>query len=61
MTADLKGTIEAAEVCDNLPCPFCGGPVDPTGWLRNDGTQGPECDNCGATAPDIPTWNQRLK
>lgn len=43
----------------NAPCPFCGGQVDPTGWLRNDGVQGPECENCGATAPTLALWNCR--
>ncbi|MBG6287715.1 hypothetical protein I5I61_09690 [Pseudomonas nitroreducens] len=40
-------------------CPFCGGEVDPTGWLRGDGVRGPECDDCGATAPSIEVWEQR--
>lgn len=39
-------------------CPFCGGQVDPTGWLRGDGVRGPECESCGATAPNIDLWNQ---
>lgn len=43
----------------NLTCPFCGGPVDPTGWLRNDGVRGPECYNCGASAQSIEQWNTR--
>lgn len=47
----------------NLPCPFCGGAVDPTGWLSEDiyGSQcrGPECDGCGVTAPNIEIWNSR--
>ncbi|MCG8907317.1 hypothetical protein [Pseudomonas sp. DP-17] len=41
------------------PCPFCGGEVDPTGWLRGDGVRGPECDGCGATAPSMEVWEQR--
>jgi hypothetical protein len=40
-------------------CPFCGGEVDPTGWLRGDGVRGPECDDCGATAPSMEVWEQR--
>lgn len=40
-------------------CPFCGGEVDPTGWLRGDGVRGPECDGCGATAPSMEVWEQR--
>lgn len=40
-------------------CPFCGGEVDPTGWLRGDGLRGPECDGCGATAPSMEVWEQR--
>ena len=41
-------------------CPFCGGPVDPTGWMGKDDLRGPECEQCGATAPDMETWNSRL-
>ena len=41
-------------------CPFCGGPVDPTGWKGQDDLRGPECEQCGATAPDMETWNSRL-
>lgn len=44
---------------ENGRCPFCGGEVDPEGWLRNDGVAGPECDTCGATAPSIGAWNAR--
>ncbi len=44
----------------NAPCPFCGGRVDPVGWLRNDGVRGPECDDCGATAPSLEAWNRRV-
>lgn len=42
----------------NGRCPFCGGHVDPTGWLRGDGVRGPECESCGATAPNIDLWNR---
>lgn len=42
---------------ENAPCPFCGGQVDPEGWLRGDGVRGPECESCGATAPTIGVWN----
>lgn len=41
------------------PCPFCNGTVDPEGWLCNDGTRGPECNDCGASARDLKTWNTR--
>ncbi|MBD8493873.1 hypothetical protein [Pseudomonas syringae] len=41
----------------NSPCPFCGGRVDPEGWLRGDGARGPECESCGATAPTLAVWN----
>jgi hypothetical protein len=46
-----------------LPCPFCGGQVDPAGWLgqNNAGviTSGPECDGCGATTETLEIWNKR--
>lgn len=42
-----------------LPCPFCGGECDPEGWASDDGKRGPECDDCGVTAPDLKTWNTR--
>ncbi len=42
---------------ENLPRPFCAGRVDPEGWLRGDGTRGPECESCGATAPTLSVWN----
>lgn len=41
------------------PCPFCGGKVDPTGWLTGYGETGPECEECGATAPTLEIWNNR--
>ncbi len=41
-------------------CPFCGGEVDPTGWLRGDGARGPECNDCGATAPSMEVWATRV-
>lgn len=47
----------------NSLCPFCGGTVDPTGWMGNDSRgnriQGPECNDCGATAPSLEVWNKR--
>jgi hypothetical protein len=43
---------------DNLDCPFCGGKVDPEGWASSE-KRGPECVECGATAPDMETWNRR--
>ena len=42
-----------------LCCPFCGGNVDPAGWLRGDGVRGPECEDCGATASSMDVWNKR--
>lgn len=44
----------------NKPCPFCGGEVDPAGWLNGEGERGPECETCGATAPSLQRWNTRL-
>jgi hypothetical protein len=44
---------------DNKPCPFCGGAVDPRGWLNGQGDRGPECEECGATAASIEQWNTR--
>lgn len=52
---------------DDERCPFCGGTVDPEGWLSSEEDpvtgdaleRGPECMNCGATAPDLHTWNMR--
>lgn len=48
----------------NKPCPFCGGAVDPTGWMMKDEhgviTHGPECEHCGATAPNMLAWNTRI-
>ncbi|WP_288080329.1 hypothetical protein [Pseudomonas sp.] len=40
-------------------CPFCGGACDPRGWVNVDGEMGPECEDCGATAPCIEVWNRR--
>jgi len=45
---------------DNKLCPFCGGIVDPEGWLDGEGNRGPECEWCGATAPTIEIWNKRV-
>lgn len=44
----------------NLRCPHCGGPADPAGWINFEGKRGPECEDCGATAPDLETWNKRF-
>ncbi len=41
------------------PCPFCGGEVDPTGWLADGGLRGPECEGCGVTAPNMRAWEIR--
>lgn len=46
------------------PCPFCGGKIDPEGWISLY-HKGPECEDCGAPAqrlmecytsavPDVP-------
>jgi hypothetical protein len=45
---------------NNLDCPFCGGEVDPEGWLSGNGERGPECETCGATAPSLKRWNTRV-
>ncbi|MDV9030525.1 hypothetical protein Q7C30_000205 [Pseudomonas sp. RAC1] len=42
---------------ENAPCPFCGGQVDPECWLRGDGSRGPECESCGATASNLELCN----
>lgn len=47
-------------ITENKPCPFCGGKVDPEGWLCNDGRTGPACDDCGASAPSMDMWNRCL-
>ena len=44
---------------DNLPCPFCGGEVDVSGWRSSNGNSGPECNECGATASNLSDWNKR--
>jgi hypothetical protein len=56
--ADLKAEPEKVG-SENKPCPFCGGEVDPEGWLDNEGNRGPECWECGSLAPDMHTWNKR--
>lgn len=51
----------------DLPCPFCGGTVDPEGWLSAEEDpatgdalrRGPECNDCGATARTMADWNRR--
>jgi len=53
------------EADPNKPCAFCGGKCDPHGWLGcgEPGTpmqSGPECETCGATTPDLDTWNRRV-
>ncbi|EPJ5080650.1 hypothetical protein P3415_006110 [Pseudomonas aeruginosa] len=50
---------QAGRDVEPAPCPFCGGEVDPTGWLRGDGTRGPECNDCGATARSMEAWQTR--
>lgn len=57
---DAPASVEqAGRDVDPAPCPFCGGEVDPTGWLRGDGTRGPECNDCGATARSMEAWQTR--
>lgn len=42
------------------PCPFCGSDdIDAKGWKGNDGSVGPCCNNCNATADSIEIWNTR--
>jgi ParB-like chromosome segregation protein Spo0J len=43
----------------NMPCPFCGGGVDPKGWIDSKGERGPECKKCAATTPSLEVWNSR--
>lgn len=55
---------ETPEVSDEkctplLPCPFCGGPCDPEGWMSNDGRTGPACDECGGSTDTVERWNSR--
>ncbi len=52
-----KGHAEEKEL---LPCPFCGGKANPDGWRANGGASGPACDQCGATAWSVYTWNSRV-
>ena len=43
-----------------LPCPFCKSvDIDPKGWLAGDGSFGPQCMTCGATAESKEKWNTR--
>ena len=43
-----------------LPCPFCKSVnIDPKGWLAGDGSFGPQCMMCGATAESKEKWNTR--
>jgi hypothetical protein len=37
-----------------LACPFCGGRADPFSPL------GPECTDCGGSAPDLAAWQARV-
>ena len=43
-----------------LLCRNCGGQCDPTGWMYGDGRQGPECEGCGITTPDVESWNKLM-
>ncbi|HCF5915432.1 TPA: hypothetical protein NIH48_004877 [Pseudomonas aeruginosa] len=57
---DAPASVEqAGGDVEPAPCPFCGGEVDPTGWLRGDGARGPECNYCGATARSMEAWQTR--
>lgn len=42
-------------------CPFCGGKVDPKGWLDKEGNRGPECEGCGAAIDTVELWNTRVQ
>lgn len=45
----------------SLPaCRNCGGQCDPTGWMCGDGRQGPECEGCGITTPDVESWKRLM-
>ena len=46
---------------DLKPCPFCGGTVDPKGWLSDGGLCGPECEGCGCTACSVEEWQKRVE
>lgn len=52
------------DITNALPCPFCGGKCDPAGWLRvspgDTAEDGPQCEDCGATADSIAAWNRRV-
>ncbi|MEH8011974.1 hypothetical protein ABZQ96_04280 [Pseudomonas aeruginosa] len=50
---------QAGRDVEPAPCPFCGSEVDRTGWLRGNGTRGPECNYCGATARSMEAWQTR--
>ena len=52
-----RGNVEEQKL---LPCPFCGGKANPDGWRANGGATGPACDQCGATAWSVYTWNSRV-
>lgn len=55
MYEDLKSTKGKLAYCRD-----CGGKCDPTGWMRGDGRQGPECEGCGITTPDVESWNRLM-
>jgi hypothetical protein len=59
---DLASQVVASMQSGHRPCPFCGGKVDPDGWMgwhKGAETTGPECEGCGATAPTIEMWDTR--
>ncbi len=56
-SAVWNGVVEDEEM---LPCPFCGGKALPDGWRAHGGASGPSCDQCGATAWSVYTWNSRI-
>lgn len=43
-------------------CPFCrSSDVDPDAWRNGLGFKGPGCNDCGACARDVETWNAALR
>jgi hypothetical protein len=50
----LMSHAEYGGIVKLLPCPFCGGRADPFSPL------GPECTDCGGSAPDLSAWQARV-
>lgn len=41
-------------------CPVCDSQnIDPEGWVGGDGTTGPACVDCSASAQSVEQWNTR--